>query len=91
MEIIYSHIKEPIRQGESPTDVYARFAKKIEESEPGPTVAKAKALNDLKLAVGLAWDEVRPIAIMNRNSKAKQLAKDAKEEGLPPHTCGEHG
>lgn len=61
MEIIYSHVKEPLRKGKTPAEVFAEFEKKIRESEE--TVEQKKAsLDNLRHCLRLAWSEVRPIA-----------------------------
>jgi hypothetical protein len=89
MDIIYSHIKEPIRKGKTPAEVFNEFRIRIEAEDVSPEI-KAASLKNLKSAVGLAWDEVRPVALMNRNLNANQAKRDKSPLPLDPQDppCG---
>jgi hypothetical protein len=90
MEIVFSHIKEPIRKGKPPAEVFNEFRIRIEAEDVSPEI-KAANLKNLRHAVGLAWDEVRPIAIMNRNLNRKEAAQDsATTPRTEPPSCS-HG
>jgi hypothetical protein len=82
MDIIYSHVKEPIRKGATPAEVFLSFMAKINAAEL-PAEEKQETIVKLRLAVGLAWDEVRPIALMNRNAAAREEAKERAEVSRP--------
>jgi hypothetical protein len=91
MEIIYSHIKEPIRKGKTPAEVFIEFQTKILAEDTTPEAKKA-SIENLKSAIGLAWDEIRPIAIMNRNANYLEEKRAAAPQNKPDnpndHYCG---
>jgi hypothetical protein len=87
MDIIYSHVKEPLRKGKTPLEVFDSFREAIEKESVGPTASKAEAYNKLRFAIGLAWSEIRPTALEARNLAAKESARDAVEgvrSEIPP-------
>jgi hypothetical protein len=75
MDIVYSHVKEPIRKGKLLPEVFKDFSVLIEKACPTQE-EKDAAYDKLRGAISLAWDEVKPVALMNRQLAAKEAAKD---------------
>ena len=111
MDIIYSHVKEPIRKGVTPGEVFRQFTAKLgrfetiddahemanelnamDDIERCHTEAnrmreRQEYIHNLRWAISLAWDEVRPIALMNRRKKEKEDRAEIKSP-LPNFGAG---